>query len=179
MGPWDGKFAGLHASCARWLKQRDVAVLGSDAASDVLPSGVDGVPMPVHQLCLVAMGTWILDNCDLEALGAAAEEQKRHDFLLVVAPLAEEFFFRRVLQEWLEKYLGGDDLAPVLLSSLAFAAAHAGQGLAYVPLFPFSLVLGFIAQRTGSIVPCILLHALFNAVSVVLLLAQPVVVPAG
>lgn len=88
VGPWDGKFAGLHASCARWLKQRDVAVLGSDAASDVLPSGVDGVPMPVHQLCLVAMGTWILDNCDLEALGAAAEEQKRHDFLLVVAPLA-------------------------------------------------------------------------------------------
>ena len=48
-----------------------------------------------------------------------------------------------------------------------------------MPLFPFSLVLGFIAQRTGSIVPCILLHALFNAVSVVLLLAQPVVVPAG
>ena len=61
----------------------------------------------------------------------------------------------------------------------AVAAAHAGQGLAFVPLFPFSLVLGFIAQRTGSIVPCILLHALFNAVSVVLLLAQPVVVPAG
>ncbi|MEX0670736.1 MAG: type II CAAX endopeptidase family protein [Pirellulales bacterium] len=98
---------------------------------------------------------------------------------VVVAPLAEEFFFRRVLQGWLEKNLGGDELAPVLLSSLAFAAAHTGQGLAYVPLFPFSLVLGFIALRTGSIVPCILLHALFNAVSVVLLLAQPVVVPAG
>ena len=30
----------------------------------------------------------MLDNCDLEALSAAAEEQKRQDFLLVVAPLA-------------------------------------------------------------------------------------------
>lgn len=91
---------------------------------------------------------------------------------VVAAPLAEEFFFRRVLQGWLEKQLD-DDFAPVLISSLAFAAAHAGHGLAFVPLFPLALVLGGIARATGSIVPCILLHALFNGVSVVLLLAQP------
>lgn len=91
---------------------------------------------------------------------------------VVVAPLAEEFFFRRVLQGWLEKRLAGDAVAPVLFSSLAFAAAHAGQGLAYVPLFPFAIVLGVIARQTGSIVPCVLLHALFNAVSVALLLGQ-------
>lgn len=88
LGPWGGKFAGLHGSCAAWLKARDVAVLGSDAASDVLPSGVEGVAMPIHQLCLVAMGTWILDNCDLEALSREAQRQKRWEFLLVVAPLA-------------------------------------------------------------------------------------------
>jgi kynurenine formamidase len=87
-GPWSGKFAGLHVSCVRWLKQRDVAVLGSDAASDVVPSGTEGVPMPVHQLSLIAMGTWILDNCDLEALSAAAKERKRWEFLLLVCPLA-------------------------------------------------------------------------------------------
>lgn len=92
---------------------------------------------------------------------------------VVAAPVAEEFFFRRVLQGWLEKKCAGDELAPVLVSALAFSAAHAGQGLAYVPLFPLGLVLGTIAQRTGSIVPCILLHGLFNAVSVVLLLSQP------
>src|SRR5262249_1068795 len=41
-GPWDAdaQSAGLYASCARWIKQRDVAILGSDAASDVMPSGV-------------------------------------------------------------------------------------------------------------------------------------------
>lgn len=88
VGPWGGKFAGLHGSCARWLKQRDVAVLGSDAASDVLPSGVEDVAMPIHQLCIVAMGTWILDNCDLEALSAAAKSRQRWEFMLHVAPLA-------------------------------------------------------------------------------------------
>jgi len=51
--------------------------------------------------------------------------------------------------------------------------------LAYVPLFPLGIVLGFLAHRTGSIVPCILLHALFNAVSVTLLLAEPLPAPAG
>jgi kynurenine formamidase len=88
VGPWDGKFAGLHGSCARWLKQRDVAVIGSDAASDVLPSGVKDVPMPIHQLSLIAMGVWILDNCDLEAVSLAAKQRQRWEFLLVVAPLA-------------------------------------------------------------------------------------------
>jgi len=87
LGPWGGKFAGLHGSCVRWLKQRDVAVLGSDAASDVLPSGVEEVAMPVHQLSLIAMGTWILDNCDLEAVSAAAKQRSRWEFLIVVAPL--------------------------------------------------------------------------------------------
>jgi kynurenine formamidase len=87
-GPWNGRFAGLHGSCARWLRQRDVAAVGSDAASDVLPSGVDGVNMPIHQLCLVAMGAWILDNCDLEAVGEEAARRGRWEFLLVVAPLS-------------------------------------------------------------------------------------------
>jgi membrane protease YdiL (CAAX protease family) len=92
---------------------------------------------------------------------------------IVVAPLAEEFFFRRVLQGWLEKRLPDDPVGPVLVPAIAFAAAHAGQGLAWVALVPLAIVLGVIARRTGSIVPCILLHALFNAVSVGLLLLQP------
>jgi hypothetical protein len=46
VGPWDaGKdgLAGLHASCAPWLKDRDIAMLGSDAAADVIPSGIPGI----------------------------------------------------------------------------------------------------------------------------------------
>ena len=92
LGPWEiGKHsAGLNARCARWLRQRDVAVLGSDAASDVLPSGVEGVSMPIHLLALVAMGMPILDNCDLEALSKQLAAQHRSTFLLTVEPLAVE-----------------------------------------------------------------------------------------
>lgn len=93
---------------------------------------------------------------------------------VVVAPVAEEFFFRRVLQGWLEARLPeADGAAAIGLSAAAFAAAHLGQGLAPAPLFLLGIVLGVIAHRTGSIIPCILLHAAFNAVGVALLLADP------
>jgi kynurenine formamidase len=91
-GDWEimKSSAGLHASCLRWLKQRDVAVVGSDLALDVLPSGIEGFELPVHWVVVVAMGMPILDNCDLEAVSKAAEAQKRWSFLLTVAPLAVE-----------------------------------------------------------------------------------------
>ena len=91
-GPWDvsKNSAGLHASCARWLRRHDIAILGSDAASDVMPSGVAGVLQPIHQLVLVAMGMPIFDNCDLEALAETANRQRRWQFLLTAAPLAVE-----------------------------------------------------------------------------------------
>jgi kynurenine formamidase len=89
-GPWPvgGKSAGLYATCARWLKARDVAMLGSDAASDVMPSGVEGVAQPIHTLVLVAMGMPIFDNCDLELISREASKRKRWEFLLTAAPIA-------------------------------------------------------------------------------------------
>lgn len=88
-GPWniDEQAAGLHASCAEWLRMRDVAILGSDAASDVIPSGVEGAQFPIHQLILVAMGMPIFDNLDLGAVSEEAERQGRWEFLLTAAPL--------------------------------------------------------------------------------------------
>ena len=100
---------------------------------------------------------------------------------VVAAPVAEEFLFRRVLQGWLEGWLerslGPEEprwvgMMAIGLSSLAFAAAHVGQGMAWVPLFFFGLVVGYLARQTGSIVPGIILHGLFNAVSVALVLVQ-------
>ena len=89
-GDWEvmKSSSGLHASCLPWLKARDVAVIGSDLALDVLPSGVEGVEFPVHCVVLVAMGMPILDNLDLDALSEAAAARKRWTFLLTVAPLA-------------------------------------------------------------------------------------------
>lgn len=88
-GVWDisSQSAGLDPSCARWLKKRDIAMLGGDAATDAIPSTVPGVSFPVHQLILVAMGTPMLDQCDLEELAKAALQRKRWTFLFTAAPL--------------------------------------------------------------------------------------------
>ena len=82
-----GNAAGSHASLALWLKERDVAVIGSDGVSDVMPSGVEGLINPLHELVLVGLGMPILDNLDLDAVAAAAAERDRWEFLFVGSPL--------------------------------------------------------------------------------------------
>jgi kynurenine formamidase len=88
-GPWapNEGMAGLDASCLSWIHEREVAVLGSDGVSDVMPSRVDKIPMPIHTVALVAMGIPLLDNLDLDKLSAACVAEERWAFLLVVAPL--------------------------------------------------------------------------------------------
>ena len=88
VGPWSDTQAGFHATSARWLKTRDIAVLGSDGGSEVSPSGIVGVSSPIHLLMLHAMGVHMLDNLDLEALSKTSRELSRWDFLLTVAPLS-------------------------------------------------------------------------------------------
>ncbi len=91
-GTWkySQKASGLHASTVSWLKDRDIAVLGSDGASDLLPSGVEGQSHPVHMLVLFSMGTPILDNLNLEELTKQARLSNRWEFLFVGAPLRIE-----------------------------------------------------------------------------------------
>ena len=88
-GPWDlaSRAAGLDAACLPWLRDRDVAALGSDGISDVMPSRVDGVPMPIHTVAIVALGLHLMDNLDFDALAASCAEERRWEFLLAVAPL--------------------------------------------------------------------------------------------
>jgi len=82
-----GHIAGLYGSCAKLLRQRDIAILGSDGIQDVRPSRIEGVDQPIHQLLLVAMGTPLFDNCYLEDLSAAARQRGRWEFLFTAAPL--------------------------------------------------------------------------------------------
>lgn len=91
---------------------------------------------------------------------------------VIAAPIGEEFFFRRVLQGWLETHLGG---RAIWVSAVCFGLAHFGHGLGWIPLIGFGLATGYLAHQRGTILPCILVHSLFNAVSVVLLLIPPAV----
>ena len=93
-GPWSAQhegIAGLHAECIPWLRERDIAVLGSDGISDALPGlGIPSWPIPVHQCTLVAMGVHLLDNLRLDALMATCAREQRWEFLVTVAPLRVE-----------------------------------------------------------------------------------------
>ena len=93
LGPWDANtegLAGLHASCAKWLRERDIAMLGSDAAADVMPSGIEGAPVPIHLLTLHAMGVPIFDNCDLGAIAEQAAKMEQWEFMLSASPIIVE-----------------------------------------------------------------------------------------
>jgi kynurenine formamidase len=87
---------GYDASFLPFLKDRDVAILGSDSAQDVgvvpgCPASASPGPtmcwLPVHKFALVARGMHLLDGLDLEALAATAARLKRWEFLLVGAPI--------------------------------------------------------------------------------------------
>ena len=90
--------------------------------------------------------------------------------LLIVfaAPISEEICFRGMLFGGLRERL--PRLAAALLAGLIFGGLHALTGVTAVPpLIFFGFVLALLYERTGSIVPCILLHMLNNSVA---LLAQ-------
>jgi kynurenine formamidase len=79
---------GWHAATLPWLRERDVAIIGCDSATDVMPSGYGNVVLPVHTVGIVAMGLWIIDNCDLEEVAVVAASSGRWEFQLSICPLA-------------------------------------------------------------------------------------------
>jgi hypothetical protein len=58
---------------------------------------------------------------------------------------------------------------PILISSLLFAMAHFGYGPDPIAIFFLALILGHVYQRTHRIVPCIVAHALFNSLAMLIL----------
>lgn len=78
---------GLHAACLPWLRERDVAYLCSDTGHDALPSGYPNVFLPIHTVCQVALGMWLVDHCDLYGCAQTAERLQQWDFLLSVSPV--------------------------------------------------------------------------------------------
>jgi kynurenine formamidase len=80
--------AGWHADCLPWFRERDIALIAADTATDAEPCGYPGITHPIHLVGIVAMGLWLVDNCNLEALAAVCRELGRWEFSLTIAPLA-------------------------------------------------------------------------------------------
>ena len=92
-------------------------------------------------------------------------------YTVVLAPVAEEIAFRGAalsrLRNSFHPYIAA------LLSAMLFAAYH--MNLAQ---FPYTFVLGFcfalVAQRSGNIIPCIILHMLNNLLTLASALSDKV-----
>ena len=110
--------------------------------------------------------------------------------VILLSPLYEEIICRLILQGWLQSAFArfrsnpigktdADNDIPasqitlsgrptcwpsILLSSLFFAILHLEAGFASVgALFLFSVGLGLIYQRSGRLLPCVVMHMALNA----------------
>jgi kynurenine formamidase len=91
VGPWNAarEAAGLDAYVIPWLRQRDVAVLGSETAQDAVPApaGAEVTGLPLHDFSMIMLGIHLMDNMDLDGVAEAAAARKRWQFLLTASPL--------------------------------------------------------------------------------------------
>ncbi|MFN8532928.1 MAG: type II CAAX endopeptidase family protein [Dehalococcoidia bacterium] len=119
----------------------------------------------------------------LQALGLGQENPQRLDLLVgnsplslafallsasVVAPIAEETFFRGLVLQGLNGRLG--QVAAVLVSSALFALSHLVPQV-LPPIFLLGVFLALLRIWSGSLWPSIALHAAFNTVSLVAVFA--------
>ena len=91
-------------------------------------------------------------------------------FAVVLAPVAEEFIFRGVLFPFVRQ-LGHPRLAWIGVSFL-FALVHGDMAI-FIPLFVLALALTWLYEKTGSLFAPIVVHSLFNAANLVILLYAP------
>lgn len=87
--------------------------------------------------------------------------------VVVIAPVAEEIFFRGVVYNaWRREH--GRTRA-LFGSSVLFAVIHPSL-VALVPIFLVGLGLAWLYERTRSLLACIVMHATFNGIAVILAL---------
>ena len=94
-------------------------------------------------------------------------------FVCVVAPIAEEFFFRGFIFGALRRWhipIGGRDIGTwvaAVITGILFGLAHTGSAAAQylIPLGFLGFVLCLMRWRTGSLYPCIALHSVNNSLA--------------
>jgi len=86
---------------------------------------------------------------------------------VVVAPVAEEMIFRGYLYPVGKKYFGA--FASMASTSLLFAVLHGHMG-SIPALFTLSMCLGLAYEKSGTLLVPMIMHAVFNAVSVTAIL---------
>jgi membrane protease YdiL (CAAX protease family) len=108
-----------------------------------------GLPLSLdHQDIILAMENASPAAIAISAVGAA-----------VAGPIGEEILFRGTIHRYFKTRFGCRRAA--IFGSLAFAILH-GNLCALIPLFVLSLLITRTYEREGNIIPCIVMHSLFN-----------------
>lgn len=81
---------------------------------------------------------------------------------VIFSPLAEELLFRGVIYRELRNVSPKSWVIPALISSALFALSHAPITLIVIA-FASGIVFAFCTECTGSVVPAVISHSLFNA----------------
>lgn len=90
----------------------------------------------------------------------------------VIAPLLEEGIFRGLVQTVLLEIFGRRHrAAAIALAALLFSIIHLGLPWQVLPgLFVLGVILGWLYERTGSLLPGVVVHMGFNAVNMALVM---------
>lgn len=84
----------------------------------------------------------------------------------VISPIYEEIFYRGFLYKWIRSKWGVG--AGLLVSSLIFTVVHIPTYNTLPVNFLSGLILAWTYEKSGSIVPAIMIHGVFNGIAVVL-----------
>lgn len=92
LGAWncgsDGEGrAGLDPRSLTLLHERKVAAFLPDGDGETVPSPIKEIENPIHPLQITAMGMACTDSLQFEELVKVCEEERRWEFLVVIAPL--------------------------------------------------------------------------------------------
>lgn len=93
--------------------------------------------------------------------------------VIFIVPMIEELLFRGFLQNWLKKFVSSGKA--IIFTSFIFALFHfaSAQGMGnielIISLFVLSCFLGYIYERQKSLWAPISMHAIFNAISILLI----------
>lgn len=102
-------------------------------------------------------------------------------FAVFTAPVVEEVVYRGVLYSAFQRRLG--KAISVLIVAALFTSVHVPQYsleatpdlVAIITLFLLSLFLTLVRSQTGNLLPCIVLHTVFNAIQSVIIILRPYV----
>lgn len=157
-----GVFRGLGLTPRRWVLD---SVRAGVALLAVWPVciGMFVLILRIHP----AWAQWKHPFFELAAKGPPLWRTMAWVSAVVMAPLAEEIFFRGMLQSMLRRVCASPWLAIILASAL-FGAIHFQQPGAVLPLVLLGVVLGYNYERTGRLWAPVLLHALFNATNLLI-----------